>query len=199
MSIIFISYGREDWELASRLYGDLKTHGLEPWIDQEDLLPGQNWKSTNKNVMRGSEYILALFSSRTVDKRGYVQTEVRDALELLREFPNSKIFLIPVRIDECKPSHEMIKELHRIDLFPDYSSGLAKLLMSFRKIEIKDKVSKSNQISLTLPSHQDVLSGLGKEERYVRQKLGSPDEVTEFNPPCWTGFVTPSKCSRKEC
>ena len=41
---IFISYANEDSEIAKKLYYDLKKEGFIPWIDFEDLKPGQNWK-----------------------------------------------------------------------------------------------------------------------------------------------------------
>ena len=40
---VFISYAREDSDAAKRLKKDLKDAGLNPWLDKEELLPGQNW------------------------------------------------------------------------------------------------------------------------------------------------------------
>jgi hypothetical protein len=39
---VFISYAREDQEIAKRLYEDLKRTGVEPWIDCHELIPGQD-------------------------------------------------------------------------------------------------------------------------------------------------------------
>ena len=41
---VFISYAREDTEAANRLYNDLKLSGLEPWLDTESLVGGENWR-----------------------------------------------------------------------------------------------------------------------------------------------------------
>jgi hypothetical protein len=41
---VFICYAREDKEIAKKLYYDLKHSGIEPWIDMENLLPGQKWR-----------------------------------------------------------------------------------------------------------------------------------------------------------
>ncbi|MCP3996150.1 MAG: TIR domain-containing protein [bacterium] len=46
MGNLFISYAREDLEIARRLYRDLKNLGYPAWIDTEDLLPGQRWKDS---------------------------------------------------------------------------------------------------------------------------------------------------------
>jgi len=41
---IFICYAREDELSARRLFNDLKKAGLDPWLDKESLLPGQEWR-----------------------------------------------------------------------------------------------------------------------------------------------------------
>jgi hypothetical protein len=40
---VFISYAREDYNLAKRLYVSLSSLGINAWLDRENLLPGQNW------------------------------------------------------------------------------------------------------------------------------------------------------------
>jgi hypothetical protein len=41
---VFISYARQDSDAAQRLYNDLSSKtDLNPWLDKENLLPGQNW------------------------------------------------------------------------------------------------------------------------------------------------------------
>jgi len=74
---IFISYAREDSEAAFRLYEDLKRAGLRPWLDKEDLLPGQTWDLEIRRAVKKSKYFIALFSSTSVQKRGYVHKEYR--------------------------------------------------------------------------------------------------------------------------
>ena len=41
---VFISYAKEDKVAAHKLYQDLKRLGLNPWLDEESLVVGQNWK-----------------------------------------------------------------------------------------------------------------------------------------------------------
>ena len=40
---IFISYARVDEQAVRQIYDALKTAGHEPWLDVEDILPGENW------------------------------------------------------------------------------------------------------------------------------------------------------------
>ncbi len=125
---IFISYAREDSEVAKRIYGDLMGAGYDPWLDSEQLVPGENWKLSIGKALRQSELVLALLSHRSLNKRGFVQREVKQALALLEEIPGDQIFVIPVRLEECVPSNVMLAELHWIDLFPDYESGCRRIL-----------------------------------------------------------------------
>ncbi len=133
---VFISYAREDTEAANRLYNDLKMVGLDPWLDTQSLLPGQKWKIAIKDAIKNSRYFIPLLSSNSVEKIGYVQKELKEALEVLDElevldkFPQSKVFVIPVRINDCEVNDEKVTELHRVDLFPDWKQGIEKILKS---------------------------------------------------------------------
>ncbi len=47
---VFISYAKEDYETALKLYNDLKQVGVTPWLDKKDLLPGANWENRISQV-----------------------------------------------------------------------------------------------------------------------------------------------------
>ncbi len=128
MKKVFISYAREDIEVAERLYSDLKEAGLEPWMDEEDLLPGQHWEMTVTDAIKDSSYFLALLSESSVSKRGFVQQELKIALKLLDRSNPKDIFIIPLRLDKCRPVDERLQLLHRVDLFRSYEKGLDKIL-----------------------------------------------------------------------
>jgi hypothetical protein len=92
---VFISYAREDTDAANRLYNDLKLSGLDPWLDTQSLLGGENWRIAVRDAIRKSRYFIPILSSNSVEKIGYVQRELKEALEVLLEFPQSKRFVIP--------------------------------------------------------------------------------------------------------
>ena len=83
---IFISYAREDLETAKKLYADLKQSGFDPWLDEENLLAGQNWRQIIQKEIKDANYFIILISSISVSKRGFVQTEIKEALEELKSF-----------------------------------------------------------------------------------------------------------------
>jgi len=128
---VFISYASEDRNKAKKLYRDLKKAGAEPWLDREDILGGQRWETTIRTAIRSNRYFAALLSSRSVNKRGVVQKEIADALDILKEFPPDDIYLIPIRLDDCKPSHEELNKIQWIDMFPKWPDGFKEILKSF--------------------------------------------------------------------
>jgi hypothetical protein len=125
---VFINYAREDIAWAQRLYVDLVQHGIEPWLDLVKLLPGQSWKREIRKAIREANFVITLISSRSVEKRGFVNAEIRECLDLLNELPEATVFMLPVRLEPCDPSFERLRELHWVDLFPSYEAGLEKLL-----------------------------------------------------------------------
>jgi sulfatase modifying factor 1 len=129
---VFISYAREDRVMAQRIFHDLKRNGVDPWLDIENLKVGQNWKLEIGKAIENCDYFLALLSSQSVSKRGYVQKELKKALDILGEFPKSRIFFIPARLDECEPIDEELKDLHWVDLFPSYKEGIAKIIRDIK-------------------------------------------------------------------
>jgi len=99
---VFISYTREDFEQAVRLYEDLKNAGLnvKPWLDKNTLQLGQNWENEIHSTISKCRYFIPLFSKTSVAKLGFVQKEWRFAwVNGLKRYPPNKIFFIPVRLD----------------------------------------------------------------------------------------------------
>ena len=142
---IFISYAREDIDAAKRIYSELKSLGANVWLDQESILPGQNWKVAINQEIRNCRYFLAILSQNSVTKKGFVQRELSEALDILKEFPTSDIFIIPIRLNDCVPSHERLKDIQWADMFPSWESGLSKICSA---IGIEAKTDDSNEEDL---------------------------------------------------
>ena len=127
---IFISYAREDEGSARKVYEDLSAKGFKVWFDKETLLPGQNWELEIKKGIREADAIIILISSKSVNKRGYINKEIRLALDEALSFPEGAIFVIPVLLEDCKPNFEQLRELHWLNFFPSYENGMERLLKS---------------------------------------------------------------------
>ncbi len=129
---VFISYAEEDYKIAKRIYEDLKKYtDIRPWLAPEDIIPGQNWKITISRAIEDSSYFLALLSSNSLSKRGFVQKELKIALDILDQLPLSKTFIIPIRLEQCERiADKRLQELHWVDLFTDYEKELGEILQA---------------------------------------------------------------------
>lgn len=128
---VFISYAKEDKAFTEKLNRDLQRAGVNTWLDSVDLIPGQTWELVLTKAITESRYFIAILSSRSVGKKGYVQTEIRQALKIAQEYPPDRIYIIPLRIDVCNPAFEDLRKLQIADLFPDYEKGFNDLLRVF--------------------------------------------------------------------
>jgi hypothetical protein len=130
VSVIFVSYAREDGDRARDIVQALTKRGYKVWFDKETLLPGQKWKPTIERAIREASVFLAVLSHRAVSKQGFVQREMKAALEVLEEMPEDGIFVIPLRLDDCEVTDSRLRELHYVDLFPDFESGIDKVMQA---------------------------------------------------------------------
>ena len=110
-NLIFLAHATEDKAQVRTLYDKLQAAGFNPWLDELDLLPGQNWQIEIPKAIQQSTIFIACLSKRSVVKRGYVQKEFRLALNAYAERPPGTIYFIPVRLDECDLPDLQIPEL----------------------------------------------------------------------------------------
>ena len=57
-------------------------------------------------------------------KRGGFQSEVRYALDCANRLPVDDVFLIPVRLDDCRVPARIQRETQYVDLFPSFEAGV---------------------------------------------------------------------------
>ncbi len=121
---VFIAYAAEDLPVARRLCDALREHGCSPWLDKEQLLPGQNWPRAIEQAIDVADAFVACFSPRSVAKHGQFQCEIRYALDCARRRPLDDAFLIPVRIEECRVPRRIADQTQYVDLFKDWDRGV---------------------------------------------------------------------------
>ncbi len=125
---VFIAYATEDRPAAERLFKQLTAHGFAAWLDRRKLLPGQDWPQRIEDAIESSDFFIACFSAASIRKRGGFQTEIRLALECANRMPLDDVFLIPVRLDECRVPTRIQRETQYVDLFPDWRAGFERVL-----------------------------------------------------------------------
>ncbi len=99
---VFLCHSSGDKAQARALYQRLRADGVEPWLDAEDLIPGQNWDMEIRKAVKKADIVLVCLSKDSITKEGYVQREIKFALDRAEEKPEGNIYLIPLKIEECE-------------------------------------------------------------------------------------------------
>jgi len=121
---IFISYAREDFQAASRLYRDLKKAGLNPCLSKTDIPPSMDWKKIIEKCLEQSRFCIPIFSRKSVNESGVIRNEeIRYALDILKKY-HGKIWYVPVRLDDCKLPFLELEYIRHTDLFLLHDSTL---------------------------------------------------------------------------
>lgn len=115
---VFLSHSSQDKPLVRELYKRLSQDGFSVWLDEKELLPGQDWEREIQKAVERSDVVLVCLSNQSVTKEGYIQKELRFALDITLERPESSIFLIPIRLNECEVPRR-IRNWHYVDYFPE--------------------------------------------------------------------------------
>ena len=104
---IFISYTREDVDVAKRLAEQLAGHGWSVFWDRV-LLPGATWRTQIQSALNASRVVVVLWSSNSIDSR-WVEIEADHAFQ--------RDVYLPVKIDDCALplglSHVQVGDLRR--------------------------------------------------------------------------------------
>lgn len=97
---IFLSYASPDYERVHDYYTALIAEGLDPWLDKEKLVAGQNWDFEIKRALARAAIIVVFLSENSISRRGYVQREISIALDQAENKLHDDIYVIPVMLDE---------------------------------------------------------------------------------------------------
>lgn len=98
---VFLCHSTEDKKQVLSLFRRLRKSKFDPWLDKKKLLPGHEWDQEIRKEVHKSEVVLICLSNGSLRKEGYVQREIKLALDVAEEKPDGTIFIIPVRLEEC--------------------------------------------------------------------------------------------------
>jgi DNA-binding response OmpR family regulator len=115
---VFLCHSSGDKPAVRALYRKLLAEGVMPWLDEEDLLPGQSWREEIPKAVRATDVVLVCLSHSSLDQAGYVHKEIKLALDVADEQPVGSTFVIPVRLEECNIS-DRLSNLHWVNLFEE--------------------------------------------------------------------------------
>lgn len=164
---VFLCHASQDKPVVRELYQRLNAEGwIDPWLDEEKLLPGQDWDMEIEKAVEAADVVVVCVSSRSVTKEGYIQREIKFALDIALEKPEGTIFIIPLRLDDCDIPRRL-RSWQYVDYFPtdkrktSYQRLLQSLQVRFGDFQQKQVVKeepvvrevKKNRVKSPLPDH----------------------------------------------
>jgi formylglycine-generating enzyme required for sulfatase activity len=131
---VFLCHSSTDKPAVRELYQKLRAEAwIQPWLDEEDIFPGDDWNLEIQKAIRETDAIIVCLSKGSITKEGYVQKEIKTALDYSDEKPAGTVYIIPIRLDECEPPQRLSKWQ-----YADYFEGqreraLERLIVSLKK------------------------------------------------------------------
>jgi hypothetical protein len=135
---VFLCYARQNQASVRKLFEHLKYLGVAPWMDVEDLVPGQLWEEEIHKAVNASDAVVVCLSKLSISKAGFLQKEIRMVLDKADEKVPGTIFVIPIRLEECEIPGRLSK-LHYVDLFE--KDGPFKLKQALDLVALKKKTA----------------------------------------------------------
>lgn len=137
---LFLCHSSVDKPAVRQFYQKLRNDKFDPWLDEENLLAGQDWEHEIKKAVRAADVVLVCLSRVSVERAGFANKEIKFALDVADEKPEGTIFIIPVKLEECDVP-DRLRRWHWVDLFGD--RGYEKLLRALQE--------RANRLGATIP------------------------------------------------
>ncbi|MBL0712102.1 MAG: acyl carrier protein [Desulfosarcina sp.] len=156
--LTFLSYSREDSEFALKLAQDLRSAGLNIWIDQIDITAGMRWDRSIEKAMEACGCFIILLSPDSVGSFN-VMDELAFALEERKK-------IVPVLYRSCKIPFRL-RRIQYIDFTGKYDTSLVLLIRIFKmeNDSVPPRARKTNR-----PDTSKVNVPKIKPENYITQQ-----------------------------
>ena len=191
---VFLCHSSQDKPVVRELYEKLLAEGwIDPWLDQEKILPGQDWDLEIEKAVETSDLILVCLSNQSVSKEGYLQKELRMVLDVTMNMPEGAIFLIPLKLEACEAPRR-IRTWQWVDYFPAsarpsaYTRLLASLKLRAEKVGVLVSRSTSKPVDPPISRPEPV-----RLDPPSKKEPAPAPELDLYIPPEYAGadFVPP--------
>jgi hypothetical protein len=106
---IFLCHASDDKLIVRELQKRLLSEDFVPWLDEESILPGSDWRLEIEKAVKKADVVVVCLSQRSINKKGFVQKEIKLAVDLAAEHPEGTIFLIPLKLEECEVPNQLAR------------------------------------------------------------------------------------------
>jgi len=119
----FISYSRRDRDIVNQVTTDLRRAGLTVWLDEIEIVAGENIVEKIENGITSSKHFVA-FLSEAYSRSAFAREELTSAL--MATLSPAKRSVIPVRLDNT-PMPQLLRARKYCDFRESYLSGYQEL------------------------------------------------------------------------
>ena len=185
---VFLCHASEDKPIVHELYQRLRSEDwIDPWLDEEKLLPGQDWNMEIEKAVQAADAVIVCLSNQSVTKEGYVQRELKFVIDIALEKPEGTIFVIPLRLDGC-PIPRLLKTLQYVDYLSANDQNLVfdRLLKSLQeRYHLLQETKKSSGMrlkiflsstNLDLENYREVVASALQRRGHDVKSFGTPGE-----------------------
>lgn len=125
---VFLCYASEDRDQVEQLNLDLRTHGIEPWQDKQNLRARDNWDLQLIHVINRvvNYFIVVQTPAMSNQFEGYFHKEIATALDRQQKIADGFRFILPVTLGGTD-GLDKLQQFHQIS-HVDQLEGLAKLV-----------------------------------------------------------------------
>jgi hypothetical protein len=183
---VFLCHSSGDKPAVRDLYHRLCDENVESWLDEEDLLPGQDWEVEIRNAIKTIDIVIVCLSKGAINKTGYVQKEIKFALDEADKQPEGTIFIIPVKLEACDMP-ERLSRWQYVNLLEE--KAYQKLMQALKY--------RANALNLIAPGKtgiQQEVPEKGKTEPLLQQKAEPTPSAKVVTKPT----TLPSKSEQKQ-
>jgi hypothetical protein len=141
----FISYVRENTKQIDKLAANLRSQGIDVWLDRDAVRPGIYWKDAIKDAIQEGGHFVACFSqSYHRRKKTFMNEEILTAIDILRQYSFGQVWFIPVLLEECNVpavsigAGRTLLDIQWISLYENWEEGIDKIARALKPLERKE-------------------------------------------------------------
>lgn len=149
---VFLCHSAKDKSIVHDLYNRLVVEGwIDPWLDEENLLPGQDWDLEIEKSIETADAVIICVSNNSVNKDGYIQREIKFVLDIALEKLEGTIFIIPLRLENCEVPRRL-RGYQYLDYFQTqknesaYTRLLKSLELRAKNLNINEEVQNEDEL-----------------------------------------------------
>jgi len=183
---VFVSYVREDDKRVGQICDALESAGIKIWRDRTQLTPGQRWRTSIRRAIESGNFFLACFSSAYYERNStYMNEELNQAIEVMRQINTDRVWFIPVLLDDCSVpdweirSGERLPHLQHVRFHEDPDGAIRAIIQTITGAEATT-VSLAASATASPGAHvDDRRKAVGTDEESVSAELRSLKTTVE--------------------